>query len=75
MCMYCYVIYFPFRFPKTKNLLYHPGLARQGAVNVSGDHYVPRGLPRAHGGRRNPGVEPDSALRRLVLREPCIGDP
>jgi hypothetical protein len=71
MCMCCYVIYFPFRFPKTKNLLYHPGLARQGAVDVFGDLYV----PRAHGGRRNPGVESDSALRRLVLREPCSADP
>jgi hypothetical protein len=33
-----------------------------GAVDVSGDLDVPRGLTRAHGGRRNPGVEFDSAL-------------
>ncbi|KAH0812667.1 hypothetical protein GEV33_010123 [Tenebrio molitor] len=50
------------RFSKTKNLLYHTGLDRHGAVDVSGDLYVPRGLPRAHGGRRNLGVESDCAL-------------
>jgi hypothetical protein len=32
------------------------------AVDVFGDLNVPRGLPRVHGGRRNPGVEFDSAL-------------
>ncbi|KAH0817837.1 hypothetical protein GEV33_004954 [Tenebrio molitor] len=58
-------------FAKTKNFFYHPGLDRHGAVDVSGDLDV----PRAHGGRRNPGVEFDSALRRLVLHEPSVGDP
>jgi hypothetical protein len=32
--------------------VYHPGLDRHGAVDVSGDLDVPRGLPRAQGGRR-----------------------
>jgi hypothetical protein len=58
-------------FPKTKNLLYHPDLDRHGAVDVSGDLDV----ARAHGGRRNPGVESDSALRHLVLRGASFGDP
>jgi hypothetical protein len=58
---------------KTKN--YHPGLDRYEAVDVSGDLDVPRGLPRAHGGRRNPGVEFDSALRGLVFHEPSVEDP
>jgi hypothetical protein len=60
---------------QTKNLLYHPGLDRRGAVDVSGDLDVPRLLPRAHGGRRNPGVESDTALRRFDLREPSVEDP
>jgi hypothetical protein len=55
--------------------VYHPGLDRHGAVDVSGDLDVPRGLPRAQGGRRNPDVEFNSALRRLVLHEPSVGDP
>jgi hypothetical protein len=59
------------RFPKTKNLLYHPGLDRHGAVDVSEDLDV----ARAHGGRRNPGVESDCALRRLVLYGASLGDP
>jgi hypothetical protein len=46
-------------------------LDRYGAVDVSGDLDVPRGLPRAHGGRRNPGVEFDSALRQTV--NPLLG--
>jgi hypothetical protein len=44
------------------------------AVDVFGDLNVPRGLPRAHSGRRNPGVESDCALLRLVFREPSVGD-
>jgi hypothetical protein len=62
-------------FAKTKHFFYHPGLDRHGAVDVSGDLDVPRGLPRAQGGRRNPDVEFNSALRRLVLHEPSVGDP
>jgi hypothetical protein len=62
-------------FAKTKNFFYHPSLDRHGAVDVSGDLDVPRGLPRAHGGRRNPAVEFDSGLRRLVLHGPYVGDP
>jgi hypothetical protein len=50
-------------------------LDRYEAVDVSGDLDVPRGLPRAHGGRRNPGVEFDSALRGLVFHEPSVEDP
>ncbi|KAH0822402.1 hypothetical protein GEV33_000389 [Tenebrio molitor] len=58
-------------FAKSKIFFYHPGLDRHGAVDVSGD----LDFPRAHGGRRNPGVEFDSALRRLVLHEPSVRDP
>ncbi|KAH0808370.1 hypothetical protein GEV33_014421 [Tenebrio molitor] len=61
----------PAGFAKTKIFFYHPGLDRHGAVDVSGD----LDLPRAHGRRRNPGVEFDSTLRRLVLHEPSVGDP
>jgi hypothetical protein len=58
-------------FAKIKIFFYHPGLDRHGVVDVSGDLDV----PRAHARRRNPGVEFDSALRRLVLHEPSAGDP
>jgi hypothetical protein len=59
--------------PNKKNVL--PETTRSLPEKISGDLDDPGGLPRAHGGRRIPGVESDSALRRLDLREPFVGDP